>query len=76
LTEHPEWCYPLVVADSEALKERRLELQYQFRFRLIEFAAQVFDRGIPITGLVLVTYFGFFRPIHDLAGKKRKLASA
>jgi hypothetical protein len=58
------------VADSEGLKERRLELQYQFRFRLIEFAAQMFDRGIPITGLVLVAYFGIFRPVHDLAGQK------
>ena len=57
------------MADSEALKKRRLELQYQFRFRLIEFASLCFDRGIPVAGLVLVTYFGIFRPIHDLAGQ-------
>lgn len=57
------------VRNSEALKKRKLELQYQFRFRLLDLASQISDRAIPIVGLVLVTYFGVFRPIHDLAGR-------
>ncbi|HXR36730.1 MAG TPA: hypothetical protein VN754_12305 [Candidatus Binataceae bacterium] len=57
------------MADTEALKRRKLDLRYQLRFRLIELASQIVDRGIPVTGLVLAVYFGIFRPIHDLAGR-------
>jgi hypothetical protein len=55
------------VADDDPLKRRELTLRYQLRFRLIGLISQIFDRAIPITGLVLVVYFGIFRPVHDLA---------
>jgi hypothetical protein len=53
---------------SKKLDERALELKYQFRFRLTDLASVAIERGFPIAGVVLVTYFGVFRPIHDLAG--------
>jgi hypothetical protein len=54
---------------SKKLDERALELKYQFRFRLTDVASLAIERGLPIAGVVLVTYFGVFRPIHDLAGR-------
>lgn len=54
---------------SKKLDERTLELKYQLRFRLIDFASTTTERGFPIAGLAFVTYFGVFRPIHDLAGR-------
>jgi hypothetical protein len=56
-----------IVANSEALKKQKLELQYQLRFRRLDLVSQIFDRAIPVAGVVLVTYYGVFRPIHDLA---------
>ena len=57
------------MANTDSLAKHTLDLKYQFRFRMIDFASQTLGQAIPIAGLVLVVYFGVFRPIHELAGR-------
>lgn len=57
-------------ADDRALAARKLELKYQFRFRLIHFATQSVDRLVPAVMIVLIVYFGVYGPVQALAGKK------
>lgn len=57
-------------SDDRALALKKLELRYQFRFRLINFATQSVDRLIPAAMVVLVVYFGVYAPVQAMAGKK------
>jgi hypothetical protein len=57
-------------ADDHALAIKKLELRYQFRFRMINFATQSVDRMIPAVMVVFVVYFGLYGPVQALAGKK------
>ena len=52
------------------IEKRALELQYQFRFRLIEWASRVTDQLVPGAIGVLIIYFGVYRTAHELAGKE------
>lgn len=57
------------MADKHSLEGRKLELRYQFRFRLIDLASRAIDQGIPALMAVLMVYFGIFRTAHELAGR-------
>lgn len=58
------------MAKDPALERRKLELQYQFRFRIVDLFSQLIDKGLPIVGLFVFSYYGLFRTVHDLAGKQ------
>lgn len=51
------------------MEARKLELRYQFLFRIIDLASRTIDQGIPALTVVLIVYFGIFRTAHELASK-------
>jgi hypothetical protein len=55
---------------AKQLELRKLELQYQLRFRMVDAVSKAIDRLVPGVVGVLIAYFGIYRTVHDLAGKQ------
>jgi len=55
-------------------ESRKLELKYQFRFRIIELISKALDQLIPGVVLIVVVYFGIYRTAHELAGRQTAAA--